>query len=176
MQTKPKSNSVITTSLAADNGSVTFKVAEAGEITLDLSKISDANRARAMLHGFVQRISDAAAIPFNKELNRYATPVEKFAAMSALVEHYHSGTAEWSRARAQSGPRYTNGLLGECLKRLYPEKTPERIAEYLNGLKPSQRAQLLASDKVRPIAEQIRNEAAQEMKVDADALLAGLED
>lgn len=174
METK-KASAVITTALSATNDAVTFTVKDAGELTLELARISDANKARAMLHGFVQRISDAAALSRNPETGKPASAQDKFDAMRILIEHYHSGTGEWTRTRA-AGPKYSNGLLGECLKRLYPDKTAERIAEYLDGLKPSQRTQLLASDKIRPIAEAIRAEAAKEMKVDADALLAGLED
>lgn len=176
MQTKPKSNSIMTTVLSQDGNTITFKVAGAGECILDLTKLSEANRIRAIQHGMTQRISDGAALSRNPETGKPATPADKLAAMKVLVDHYNSGTSEWSRARAASGPTYTNGLLGECLKRLYPEKSEERIAAYLKGLKPSERTQLLASDKIRPIAEQIRNEAAATIKVDADKLLAGLDD
>lgn len=105
MATKAKSNSIITAQPAADGSSITFKVLGVGEMTLTLGKVSAPCMTRAMLHGFTQRISDAAAIPFNKEENRYATPQEKYEAMRALVEHYETGTSEWARNRAAGGPR-----------------------------------------------------------------------
>ena len=105
MATKAKSNSIITAHPAEDFQSITFKVKDAGELTLNLHKMSPKLIAWASVHGMTQRISDAAAIPFNKEENRYATAGEKYAAMQALVEHYHTGTEDWSRTRAVGGSR-----------------------------------------------------------------------
>lgn len=176
MQTKAKSNSVITTKLGPDNNSIIFTVKDVGEIELSLALMSDENRQRAMIHGMTQRISDAAAISRNPETGKPADAADKFAAMKSLVVFYESGTKEWTRKRVEGGAGYSNGLLAECLKRLHPEKPAERIAAYLKGLKPSERAALLNSDKIRPIAEEIRAEAAEASKVDVDALLAGLDD
>ena len=103
MATKAKSNSVITAK--PDKQGITFTVLGVGDIVLGFDQLSASVRQRAMVHGLTQRISDAAAIPFNKEENRYATPQEKFEAMQALVEHYHTGTEEWSRTRAAGGSR-----------------------------------------------------------------------
>lgn len=103
MATKAKSNSIITAQ-PGEHG-ITFTVLGVGDIVLMFDQLSAGVKARAMAHGMTQRISDAAAIPFNKEENRYATPQEKYEAMQALVEHYHTGTEEWSRTRAAGGPR-----------------------------------------------------------------------
>lgn len=108
MATKAKSNSIITAQPAVNEDGVSvikFTVLGVGDITLDTGKLHDTVRTRAVVHGLTQRISDAAAIPFNKEENRYATPQEKYEAMRALVEHYHTGTEEWSRTRAAGGSR-----------------------------------------------------------------------
>ena len=103
MATKAKSNSVITAQ-PGEQG-ITFTVLGVGDIVLMFDQLSQGVRQRAMVHGLTQRISDAAAIPFNKDENRYATASEKYAAMQALVEHYHTGTEEWSRTRAAGGSR-----------------------------------------------------------------------
>jgi hypothetical protein len=113
MATKAKSNSIITAQPAlgrdvesgALTGCIKFTVLGVGELVLDITKLSPENISRAVAHGMTQRISDAAAIPFNKDENRYATAQEKYEAMRALVEHYETGTSEWARNRAVGGPR-----------------------------------------------------------------------
>tara|TARA_R110000868_G_scaffold2620_9_gene18740 strand:+ start:148 stop:768 length:621 start_codon:yes stop_codon:yes gene_type:complete len=114
MATKAKSNSIITARMTDESGNpadgphaacIMFTVLGVGDICLTFSKLSAQTQRRAMVHGLTQRISDAAAIPFNKEENRYATAQEKFEAMQALVEHYHTGTEEWSRTRTAGGSR-----------------------------------------------------------------------
>lgn len=174
---KPKNTATITTEVNEAAMTILFKVKDAGEITLSLTKISEANRTKAMFHGMTQRISDAAAISRNAETGKPASPQDKLKAMQTLVEFYETGTAEWTRKRAAGeGAGYSNGLLVQCLKRLYVSKTAEQIETFVKGLKPSERVALLASDKIRVIADEIRAEAAKETKVDAEALLAGLED
>jgi hypothetical protein len=172
--TKPKSNSVITTSVNEALTRIEFTVKDAGTLVLDLERLHRAILARATVHGMTQRISDAAAISRNPETGKPASAMDKLSAMRALVDHYQSGTEEWSRKRSEPAA-YTNGLLSEVLKRAYPNKDAERIAAYLKGLKPSERAALLVSPKLAPIAEQVRAEAAASSKVDTDALLAGLD-
>lgn len=184
MQTKPKSNSVITTAQRDGGNGLTvlvFTVKDVGELTLDMGKLSAKVITRAAVHGLTQRISDAAAISRNTETGKSASPLDKFNAMKALCEWYETGTEEWTRKRAVgtgagSGSGYSNGLLEEALKRVYPGKSEERIREYVKGLKASERLGLLGSDKIRPVVEEIQREMAKDTKVDADALLAGLEE
>jgi len=105
MQSKAKSNSVITHSIDADTQVITFLVRGCEPLTFDVKKVSDAVGERAMLHGFIQRVSDAAAISRNPETGLPATPEDKRDAMARLVEWYESGTEEWSRKReAGAGP------------------------------------------------------------------------
>ena len=84
MNTKQRANGVMNTSL--DNGKLTIKVGEQS-MTFDPAKCDPALRVHAELHGWTQRIADAAA---GKK-----SPEEKFAAMQALVEYYMSGAGEW---------------------------------------------------------------------------------
>lgn len=105
MGTKAKSNSVITARAEVPEGRIVFTVLGVGDITFDVTKASGEVTRRALYHGLTQRVSDAAAIPFNKAENRYATPQEKYEAMRELVEHYHTGTSEWSRKRSAGGAR-----------------------------------------------------------------------
>lgn len=182
MQTKPKANSVITSRLAEGGGAIIFTVKGEGELTLDLGRIAPANRQRAELHGWVQRISDAAAIPFNKEEGRYATPGEKFEAMRALVEHYHEGGVEWGRKTAKGGaPKVTSEDL--LILRAVAEvqgcevaTMRERVKEMAEKREVTQRAYLGAilakSASVKAVVERLRAEQpAAGAGLDGDTLL-----
>lgn len=168
---KPKSNSVITHELpGAGETVIKFTVRDAGELRLDLMKVAQTNQQRAMLHGFVQRIQDAAAISRSTDTGKPATPQEKYDAMAALVEHYNSGSEDWA-LRREAGTR-EGGLLQRCLEQLYPQKGKERIAEYIKGLSAGDRTALLASPKVAEVAMKLRAEATKH--IDTEELLAGL--
>lgn len=101
MQTKPKSNSVVT-HRRLDDGRLEFTVVGAGKFEFDPARASQANRERAMIHGWLQRIADAAAIPRDKETGASATPDAKMARMKALAEFYEAGGVEWNM---KAGPR-----------------------------------------------------------------------
>jgi len=103
MQTKPKSNSIITHSM--QDGKIEFVVKDAGKLVFDMDKVSAQNRARAMIHGFVQRISDGGALSRNPETGKPATPEDKLARMARLADHLMSGSTEWAiKAQASAGP------------------------------------------------------------------------
>jgi len=91
---KVKSNSVITVTQL--DGKLVFTVLNAGTLTFDPDAASAENRARAMMHGFKQRISDGAAIPRDTDTGASATPQEKMEAMQRLASHYESGATEWA--------------------------------------------------------------------------------
>lgn len=174
-QAKAKSNSVITHEiLRSEEGaiSVKFKVLGAGDTTLELSRIAQSNKDRAMIHGFIQRISDAAALSRNPSTGQPASPTDKLNAMAELVEHYMSGTEEWSRKRA-AGVGAESGLLLEALCRMYPSKDRESLAAWLKQRNPAERAGLMAEQRVKGMIDSIRAERAPK-DVDAGALLADL--
>lgn len=104
MQTKAKANSTVTSKTSEDGSAIIFGAVGAGTVTLTLSKLSEAVRNRAMVHGLIQRVSDRAAKGRDATTGLPATPEVKLAAMAALVAHYESGTDDWSPAVA-SGPR-----------------------------------------------------------------------
>lgn len=82
-----------------DNGQLQFAVAGAGEFTFNPDKASPANRIRAELHGWTQRISDKAA------LGADATPEAKLASMQACAAWYEAGGDEWNMTRAAGAGR-----------------------------------------------------------------------
>lgn len=152
---------------------ITFTVKGAGQVTLDMSKVHVDNVAHAAVHGFIQRVSDAAAISRDDKTGLPASPAYKLEAMKRLVAHYESGTPEWSRVR-EAGPK--GGFLFEALCRMYAvSKTPEQIRAYLDGLSDKEQAALREDDAVAPVIAEIKREKAKDQpKLDTKAILAGL--
>ena len=140
-----KSNSVITHSVTGNV--ITFNVIGFGALKFDTDKVSNECANHAALHGFVQRISDAAAMSRDPKTGKPATPQEKYDAMAALVAHYESGTPEWSRVRAGDGSPKGQTLRALCIA--FPNKTPEEIKTWFGGLSKDAKSNVRASQKVR---------------------------
>jgi hypothetical protein len=166
MNTKAKSNSVITHEIT--EGHIRFNVLGVGELRLDMEKLDAAIIHRAAIHGMIQRISDAAAISRNPETGAPATAEKKFAAMQRLVNHYESGTSEWS-CRPQAGEGQSGGLLFRALCQMSEgTRTPEEIREWMKGKTKAQLAALRASERVAAIIATLRPVS---IEVDTDNLL-----
>lgn len=121
MQTKAKSNSVITSTFDSDTRVLTFNVLGQGSLRLDLNRVSAANLARAAVHGFNQRIPDSAAIG---QADSDGVPIAadertrmKFERMRVLCEHYETGTEDWAR-RAAGGEGGARSITLEALARV----------------------------------------------------------
>lgn len=99
----PRKNSIIAVSVS-DANVLTFAVADAGSFDVDVPALDEALRNRAMLHGIVQKVSDAAAIA-KSELTGDAVKdaATKLAAMSSVAERLVAG--DWSKRSGDgSGP------------------------------------------------------------------------
>lgn len=163
---------------------IRFSVKDAGELVLDVAQVNAANRARAEMHGFVQRVSDAAAMARDSKTGASATPQQKYEAMKRLVEHYASGAEEWSPARVTEGvgrPRVDRDkeLLVMALGIFNPEKDSGTIEKFVQGLKKEQVTALLVSEQLGESVQLAREEMEKEAKeaakgVDAEELLKGL--
>ena len=73
-----RKNAIVSVELNDNN--LSFIVADTGSIELDVSALAGEVTRRAMLHGIVQKISDAAA------LGKDATPSDKYQAMRAVAD------------------------------------------------------------------------------------------
>jgi hypothetical protein len=196
MLNKPKANSVISARL--DGETIVFQVrgksAEpdkpgpiVGETKLDLTKVATGLHRRAEIHGWIQRISDAAAISRDPKTGHPATAQTKFEAISRLVDHYMTGSADWSPTRSRAIGT-DEVLLARTLQWIV-ENEPERLcrddrteeqvkeqftADYIREKvahwRPQERTALLA--KFKDVADMLRAESASD--VDAEALLKDL--
>jgi hypothetical protein len=183
MISKPKANSIVTQQIetgADGNRTIVFNVRDpkadrtVGTLRLELQRIAPALQDRAMIHGWIQRIGDAAAIQHNKETGLAATPADKFENMRRLVEHYNSGSDQWSPSRASGGTRIGSdeSLLAQAIAELKPESSPDAIRAKVHGMTRAQRLALMEQASVKPIIERLRGEQVQD--IDADELLSGL--
>jgi len=183
MQTKPKSNSVVTTKQLAD-GRLEFTVLRGAEgglasvtFTFDPAKASEANRQRAMVGGFNQRIVNMAALPRDTKTGRSASPADKAAAMRKMIEHLESGTVDWSPAReaAVGGARLDPIILAAVVEVLgiTTAQARERIAKGAEKNGCTQAAYLDGLTQNRKVAEVVARikQAAPKPELDADAEL-----
>lgn len=179
MQTKPKANSIITHERLED-GQIRFCVKGAGFVDFDLNKVSWANRDYAAVHGFIQRISDGAAISRNPENGQPATPAEKLAAIEAIVNHYHSGTDQWKMLATGTGGAGSLTLRAIArLKQVEYDVAEQYVSDYVSRelltAKPRFTDQkgalafLRQGKLIREAMAQIRQESAGPARIDADS-------
>ena len=77
------------------SGVVAFTVAGAGTFTFDPSGCTEDVEMQATLHGYVQKISDKAAIARDSKTGLSATPQMKYERMKALADHL-AGGGSWN--------------------------------------------------------------------------------
>lgn len=179
MQSKPKSNSVITHTLGEDGCTLTFRVLNAGEFTFDVLSAHANMQHRAAVHGFIQRISDAAAKSRNPENGAPATPAEKLAAMQRVAEHYASGVDQWALVRAAgSGEGAGPSIVVRAFARLQglsvadAQARIKELAEKRRLTTKAVLAQLRKTDTIRAKIAEL--EAAEPADEDGEDLLAEL--
>lgn len=173
-----RKNSVISTVI--ESSTIAITVAGGGDngadatISVDVSKLDSEIAERAMYHGLVQKISDAAA------LGKGATPSDKYNAMLAVAERLISG--EWKQSRGEgAGP--VAGVIFRAFAQwamdmAKAKKVDAPSAETLRKVYDSKpRAEQLALRNVPAIAaiiETLKAAKAPAKTVDTDALLGDL--
>jgi hypothetical protein len=74
-------------------------------VVLRMADVSPANATYAMLHGFAARVGDNAAIQKSAENNYTVTEDMRREAVLELVNHYRTGSEDWSpKAKAKAAP------------------------------------------------------------------------
>lgn len=173
------------------DGKMVFDFGAIGKATFDPDKASAQNRARAMKHGFKQRIIDAAALSADAATGK-TSPAEKLAEMIRVIEHLESGSTEWNLTAKAGGGSVS--YVTRALVRLgtfagVDVSTPDKANAYVKSIADSTdpkfapmkfggqvgkvRDWLAARSKtVMAMIETIKAEEAQNLpEVDADALL-----
>ena len=171
---KPKSNSVVTVE-QTDDGKLLFNVLGAGVLTFDPAKCDASMNAHAALHGWKQRISDAAAMDRDPETGRPASPADKLTAMQDLAEYYMGGATDWRRVgKGGAGKSITIEAIARVKSITYAE-AEEYVDSYAARNYSGDRKECLAflreGKRVMEAMAAIRAERAPKPKVDADAAL-----
>lgn len=174
MQTKAKSNSVVTHE-RLESGSLRFHVRGVAHFDFDLSKVHQSNRQQAEVHGWIQRISDAAAMSRDPKTGLAATPSDKYARMVALRDHYEAGGEQWSRAgTGGTGKSLTIAAIAE-LKGVDYATAEQYVDDYAKRNYDGDRKEALefirSGPKVAERMAEMRKRTERPANVDADAAL-----
>lgn len=161
-------NRAIKTTINTQASTLTIAT-EKGDFVVELAKLSPEILKHAALHGLKQKIVDAAA------MGAGATITDKYEAMQEVVERLTSAEATWNKGNIGAGGGAKGGLLFKALCRMYPDKDPETVRNYHNGLDKSQQAALRKNAKIAGIIEEIKAESVNTKGIDSDELLSGLE-
>lgn len=162
-----KSNSVMSCVVAGPV--LTWTYSDGKTLAFDTTSAPAEVQAQAAIHGFKQRIADAAAISVNTETGKPATVAEKRAAMEKVVATLATA---WTAERTGGGNE--GGMLLQALVILKPKQTLDAIKAYIKGLSPVERAALSESKRVKAEIDKIRAARVKAAGIDADKLLDGI--
>ncbi len=177
MQTKPKSNSVVTSAVTED-GIIHITVLGAGKVEFDPTKVDGKLRRRAEIHGWIQRLADGAAKSRDAATGKPATPHDKLAAIQSIADHYQNGATEWKMAGTGGGRMAQSEIILQALSRVREvdiETLRARIAAMAEkkGTKPATLLSALATDKdVAAMVLTIQAERAGSTGIDTEELMA----
>lgn len=123
--------------------------------------------ARAMMHGYKQKISDASAMSRDGETGK-ADNLARVEKMRRMAETLANGQWELERTGGGAGP----GLLAQAIAEAMG-KDISVVREWIKGKSQAERTALQNAGNIKPIYDRLVAESA--AKVDASNLLAGLE-
>lgn len=177
-----KKNALISVTHNADDNALMFTVGEAGSFVLPIGELSNELRSRALVHGLVQKVSDAAAMP-KAELtgDPKKDAAAKLANMTAVRDRLMSG--DWSR-RAGDGSGPVAGLIFRAFsefaenaakKAKKPVPDADKLRAFYDGKTRAEQLALRNIPEVSTIIERMKAERGADAKpVDTGALLGEL--
>ena len=178
-----KKNSIISVETIGEGAdlfdrTIMFVVEGAGDFQISLNALSAELRQKALIHGLVQKVSDAAAMP---KADLPADPVEaakvKFEAMKAVADRLIEG--DWSK-RSGDGSGPVARLIYRAFEQWVMEKaakakktiTAEQIRATYDAKSRAEQLALRSVPEIAEIIEQLKAErGATASKVDTSALL-----
>lgn len=177
-----KKNALISVAHNPETNVLTFTVGEgAGSFDVPISALSDEIRNRATIHGLVQKVSDAAAMPKSELPKDKAKAAKvKFDAMSNVANRLANG--EWS-ARRGDGSGAVAGVIFRAFaeyvanmakSRKKPIPDEEVIRAVYDAKSRSEQLALRNVPEIATIIERIKSERGPTVTVDTDALLGDL--
>lgn len=178
-----RKNSVISVAFAAETSTLSFTVGNAGSFDLVIPDLGEEIRMKAVVHGLVQKVSDAAAMP-KSELTGDADKdaVTKFEAMKSVAERLVSG--EWSK-RSGDGSGPVSGLIFRAFSEWVSNRakkakkdapSDEQIRAVYDAKSRSDQLALRTVPEIAAIIERLKSErgAKSTTSVNTDELLSDL--
>lgn len=173
---KFRSNSDVTAAWV--NGKLLFTFRNGTIRSFNPALVATANRARAELHGWEQRLRDSMALEKDKFPGGKIPASARLEALDRLLDHYKSGSADWSPAASSRSSAPTEEMVLEALRRVYPGKDAKALVEAMAAKRDIGFDEALqvwaASDKIAKEIVVIRSEKKAEGAASADDMLAEL--
>lgn len=150
----------------ADGGCLTLNFSNGAELLLTTGNLSNGILFQAAVHGLKQKLVDAAAIARDPKTGKTADIGTKYAAVKEVYDRLLSG--QWNAERGDGTG--SAGLLFQALCRIYTNKTPDELREWLDAKDAKAQAALRANPKIAEVIRTIQAERIGD-KVDTDAML-----
>lgn len=151
---------------------LTVTFADGRVIELDAATVSDDIRQAATMHGFKQKLLDAAAIARNTLTGASASLNDKYDAVREVFDRLtREDSPQWNKGRAEGG-----GSVGGILKRALMRMTGKSAADieaFLSDKDKAAQAALRKNPKVAAVILELQAEGADDA-IDTDALLGEL--
>lgn len=170
-------------SVALNDGALSFTVGDAGSFAIDTSTLANDIRNKALLHGLIQKVSDAAAMPKSEFKGKSEADIAsmKFAAMKAVADRLTGETPEWSK-RSGDGSGQVAGIIYRAFeewvlatakaKKVKTPPTVEAIRAKYDAMDRAGQLALRNIPEVSAIMERLRSERGSKAEaVDTSALL-----
>lgn len=145
---------------------ITLTFSNGAVIQCDVHNFDPVIIAQATLHGFKQKLVDAAAISRNPDTGRSATIDDKYQAVKEVYDRLMSG--QWNKTRGDGTGSGTGGLLFRALCLHYPTKTAEAIRSFLDKKSATEKTALRNVPAIAAIIATLKVDSGD---VDTDALL-----
>lgn len=169
--------SIISTEV--EGTAISFNVEGAGSFFIDYTNLTEELRTRALVHGIVQKISDAAAMP---KADLPSDPIEaaktKLEAMQSVADRLIAG--DWSKRNGEGGGpvagvifrAFAEWVEARAKAAKKPAPTAEAIRAVYDAKTKSEQLALRSVPEIAAIIERIKSErGGAAVKVDADSLL-----
>ena len=150
---------------------LTIRFADGRGFTIRRDELSARIEAMAIVHGLKQKLVDAAAISRNPETGRSATIADKYAAVKEVYDRLLAGA--WNAEREGGG---SGSLLFKALCRMYADKDPATLREWLDKKTDAEKAALRKNPKVAALIVEIQAENAKADGINTDELLNELDE
>jgi hypothetical protein len=177
-----KKNALI--SAAYDNGTLVLNVGDAGSVSVSTNDLTDAIREKAMIHGLLQKLSDAAAMPKDQLTgDAKKDAATKLAAIQAVADRITGPDGDWNK-RSGDGAGPVSGIIFRAFeeyvetmakKRKKDAPTSDAIRARYDAMERKEQLALRNVPEIAAIIDRIKSERGSKAEtVDTGSLLSEL--